>query len=595
MVGPILHQEMLLGGRRGRAHVFRWLYAAWLVGLVLFFLFVALMEATYRNALARRYHPFDFADLADFARSFLAFLVGQHFVVLALATPALAAGAVADEKARGTLQYLLTAGLLPGEILLGKLLGRCWQVGLLALPVLPLVAFFGAFAGLDLAGLAALALASAVFVLALAAAALLASVWARQARDAVLGLLAAGVVVGLALRGLGELLGPPALPCLRALDPLGLAASSWLQAGPAERWQRLAPFLAAWGGLGAACFAVAAWRLRPAYFRQLAAVGRKKRAWWQARRPPPADDPVRWKERHAEGIAPLAVLRKVPRWVGVLLVFVGTLLSSGGILLDRLPYGVTADTVGEMALRLDLAALAGVAAELYPSAAAFGWQGTVVLLAAGLVVGVRCSGAISGERERQTWEALLMTPLTTRLLVRGKFWGVIGAGLPYLLAYAGPALALSAVGGLNSFVTVALLLGLTALAVFYIGAAGLWCSARARTSWRSLLATLAFAYLGGAALAYVVLLLAAVLMILLALAVWMVTEYYRPWGRWVPGLVFEQAVYVNTCIILALCFLLLSVLLLRGAENWIAARERTRHWEDDEPRYRRPRRAVRAT
>ena len=31
MVGAVLHQEMLLGGRRNRLHLFRWLYAGWLI------------------------------------------------------------------------------------------------------------------------------------------------------------------------------------------------------------------------------------------------------------------------------------------------------------------------------------------------------------------------------------------------------------------------------------------------------------------------------------------------------------------------------------------------------------------------------------
>ena len=42
-----------------------------------------------------------------------------------------------------------------------------------------------------------------------------------------------------------------------------------------------------------------------------------------------------------------------------------------------------------------------------------------------MVVGIRCSGAISGERERLTWEALLLTPLETRYLVRGKLRGIM--------------------------------------------------------------------------------------------------------------------------------------------------------------------------
>ena len=45
---------------------------------------------------------------------------------------------------------------------------------------------------------------------------------------------------------------------------------------------------------------------------------------------------------------------------------------------------------------------------------AFFLLGRCVLVVASLVIGIRCSGAISGEREKQTWEALLLTPLATQ-------------------------------------------------------------------------------------------------------------------------------------------------------------------------------------
>ena len=37
MVGPVLHHEMMLGSRRSRAYIFRWIYAGWLVAQVLWF------------------------------------------------------------------------------------------------------------------------------------------------------------------------------------------------------------------------------------------------------------------------------------------------------------------------------------------------------------------------------------------------------------------------------------------------------------------------------------------------------------------------------------------------------------------------------
>ncbi len=34
MVGAVLHQEWLLGSRRNRLYLFRWIYAGWLIVLV---------------------------------------------------------------------------------------------------------------------------------------------------------------------------------------------------------------------------------------------------------------------------------------------------------------------------------------------------------------------------------------------------------------------------------------------------------------------------------------------------------------------------------------------------------------------------------
>jgi ABC-type transport system involved in multi-copper enzyme maturation permease subunit len=308
-----------------------------------------------------------------------------------------------------------------------------------------------------------------------------------------------------------------------------------------------------------------------------------------------AGDPVRWKERHVEGIAPLVLLRRLPRWPGVLLVFLATVASSGAILLRCLPPGVTPIDVWAMARRLDLPALAAVAADLSPSRDAFAGQGAVVLFLASLAVGIRCSGAITGERERQTWEALLLTPFSTRQLLNSKLWGILGAGLPYLLACAVPALLLAAVGGLGALLEAALWLGLTVPAVFYVGAAGLYCSARSRTSWRSLLGTLVYAYAGGFVLylAGSVLLSAVAILLLLALfALQRALElagggpFFSPFTT-TGGDLSLYLLVIGTC--MAAFFLAAGFHLLRNAERHIATLERSCHWREDElhPRRRR--------
>ena len=119
-------------------------------------------------------------------------IVTQNYLVLLLATPVLAAGAITDEKSRGTLQYLLVTELQPWEILVGKLIGRLYQVFLIALTPLPLICFLGVFGGLDLLMLLSLGISSLAMAFAIGSMSLLASVICRHTRDAVLGLYTVG-------------------------------------------------------------------------------------------------------------------------------------------------------------------------------------------------------------------------------------------------------------------------------------------------------------------------------------------------------------------------------------------------------------------
>ena len=143
MLGPVFYQEMLLGGRRNQLHVFRWIYAGWLVFQIGGLYFFYLMYETAHQFDPTGYTASSAPEIVGswFTRMFLY----QQMVLLILATPALVAGAVADEKRRGTLQYLLLASLDTRHILLGKLFGRSAQVALLMIAGLPLYALFAGF------------------------------------------------------------------------------------------------------------------------------------------------------------------------------------------------------------------------------------------------------------------------------------------------------------------------------------------------------------------------------------------------------------------------------------------------------------------
>ena len=105
---------------------------------------------------------------------------------MVLLTPAYTAGAIADEKQKKTIQFLLVTDLRNHEIVLGKLGSRMAHLGLLLLAGLPVLGVMQFLGGVDphlvLAGFAgtAVTLASAAGV------SLLASVIARPPRSALL-------------------------------------------------------------------------------------------------------------------------------------------------------------------------------------------------------------------------------------------------------------------------------------------------------------------------------------------------------------------------------------------------------------------------
>jgi ABC-type transport system involved in multi-copper enzyme maturation permease subunit len=602
MVGAVLHQEWLLGSRRNRLYLFRWAYAGWLIVLVCYGYFRYLAEENRRlhtryvdNPLASIF-PSSAPEVVGqwFAESYVA----QQMILLALLTPAFVAGAITDEKRRGTLQYLLTADLEARHILLGKLLGRVAQVVLVAVAGLPLFALLAGFGGVQPMTLLAVAVALLMPLFALASATLLASVWCRQTRDAVLALYVIGTLGGLAVwyfRGPLHYLNP-----LYVVEP---AWGAWRSLDLAELSRRLLISSACWGMLGGVCLALAVWRLRPAYLSEL----ENARPGWVLRwlggftqppnhlstqppsRVPVQDEPIRWRERHVEGLAPTPGLRRIPQWLGVTAIAGLTTISSLLILVLSLPPRIR---IGDLILALARFQPARLAALMPNASDGFLIQGLAVMLLASLVVGIRCSGAVTGERERRTWEALLLTPLSAKEMIRGKLWGILTASYVYLLAYAAPAVVLSVFGGVLSLFWVLLWLAVTVLAMYYIGAAGLWCSTRSKNSWRALLGTLAAGYLGGLALygittPFLFIIAFAVSSLLTLVDLQLDTQL----GGAAMTLfsVKQRVFFILTCLGLALIFWLMSRLFLRQALRWVADRERTRHWYD-EPIYRRSRR-----
>src|SRR5262249_1896591 len=150
------------------------------------------------------------------------------------------------------------------------------------------------------------------------------------------------------------------------LDPQFLLGPTGGMHDSGELGRRLVLVARWWVGLGFVALPIAVWRLRPAYRKQLESVGRKPgrlSGWFRAR---VTDDPVRWKEQHVEGLAPLRLLRAIPTWAGVVVIVALTL------------YAMQLSGSVRWAITLS----------------------SILFLLSTLAVAVRCSSAVSGERER---------------------------------------------------------------------------------------------------------------------------------------------------------------------------------------------------
>jgi ABC-type transport system involved in multi-copper enzyme maturation permease subunit len=584
VVGPVLKQEMMLGGRRNRLHVLRWLYAALLVVEVLgLALMVVYEEARRGGPMAGGREAFNRTSFPEvIGDRFSGLFVSQQMIILMLLTPAFVAGAITDEKRSGTLQYLALTDLESRHVVLGKLLARLCQVALVMLAGWPLFALMAGFGGIPPVSMAFVLLVVLMPMFGLAAATLLTSVFCRQTRDAVVALYLIFFIGALVVYFAGG--------WLSYLNPLWVLSPAWGPPGSldlSEAGKRLAVSSAIWGAIGATCTVVAAARLMPVFLKQMESRRPEQLTWYQAGREAVPEEPVRWRETQVEGLAPFAGLKRVPQWLAISLIVLLSTASSLGVLYwakDR--KASTADVV-----RATLELNVRKASELLPGAAeGFWYQGLAALLLWSLVVGIRCSGSIALEREKQTWEAVLLTPMTAKQIVRGKLWGVMGASGWYLLAYAAPAVSLSAFGGPLALCYTLLWIAVTVLGMYFIGAAGLWCSVRAKDSWRSLIHTLAIGYVGGLVLGLVLTPAFAVVMGLL-LIILLVVDFFL--GTALAALGTSQYVwrvfFISSCIGMVVAFWLIAAMFVNRTVRWIADRDRTRHWYD-EPTYRRSRR-----
>jgi ABC-type transport system involved in multi-copper enzyme maturation permease subunit len=190
LVGPVTRFELVRASRRGGLHLLRPVLLLFLL-LFLWFSYRSLLEGGSRTwfnfggeLTSADRATLRILDLTRFGESFFGAFLCAQLVAVVLLTPVWLGGAVAEEKDRRRLEFLLTSHLGDAEIILGKLvagLGRLMLVVLAGLPVLAFMQFWG---GIDphllLAGYAV----TGITMLSLGALTVLCSVYSRKPREA---------------------------------------------------------------------------------------------------------------------------------------------------------------------------------------------------------------------------------------------------------------------------------------------------------------------------------------------------------------------------------------------------------------------------
>jgi hypothetical protein len=427
--GPVLAWEMTRAGRRKLGKILWIAYSVWLVlqAFVLFLTFSSATSAMPKNALSSLDRYFQQLEFFD---DYLALLLQLQLMLIVALVPALTASSLGQEKERGTLFALFGTALTSRQILLGKLLGRLHLIVPLMLTTVPVLIFTATLAGRGILPIVLALAQEAVWAFALGAICLLFGIWIRRAADAVI---ASYLFLGLAYYGIRAL--TPAVPWAFWVDPFD-------NLGKLVADGTIWPFvfhLAVWACLGTFCLRLGWGRLRKVCVEQRDKKP-SRRIW--AFRPPVGNNPIRWRECHIIGLAPIPILRLVPRWLALVAVFlfstVIAVLSANNTSPGLLPALWSGDPVKAIDI---LWGRRGTLTE------PVSYSGLLFIALADILLLVRCGTSVAEEKRRNTWDDLLLTAQSFREITNGKMWGILQATAPYLIAYALPVFILAALEG----------------------------------------------------------------------------------------------------------------------------------------------------
>jgi ABC-type transport system involved in multi-copper enzyme maturation permease subunit len=371
--------------------------------------------------------------ISDYASQFVTlYMVGQFFFLLIIG-PTYVASAIAEERQRGTLDYLFTSDLTSREIIVGKYMSRLMlllQYVIIGLPILALVQLIG---GVSIEMILGLMLGTAGCLASLTALTLLFSVMSKNSKNALIrtfmfavALLILWLILYIAHHSgfLGSILPPEMAPfVLQASEQL-------LHLNPVYTTSQLRQLLAATGniegfairmyGIGFLLHVVLAALLllfsivliRRRFLKQIDRSSKRAVAIVGSRNPPVWENaPIYWKEHYFQGSW------TVGYWFKRLLF---------GKNSAHLKFGVGAFVAALFFL---------FSISLFPGMVELGASGKQILtlvcflttfgmlVLAHFLALIRTTSGIATEKDRDTWDALIASPVSVRDIILSRIYG----------------------------------------------------------------------------------------------------------------------------------------------------------------------------
>jgi ABC-type transport system involved in multi-copper enzyme maturation permease subunit len=391
-LGPVFVYEWITSARRWQVYAMRSLFVTALL-LALACVWINMDRASYGSAII---------FLASLGERFFVGAIGVQLALVVLLAPAMTAGAISIDRARGTLLHILVTDLSAAEIVLGKLAVRLTQVlGVLActFPVLQIISLLG---GVDPnALLCALVVAVGLAVLCCSLG-LTFSLWARKTHEAVLlsySVLFLWMLAEPIFGLLGSTLGWSWLQFPKYLDPIFLAFAPYWSPGRVV-WVDYIWFLALTCSISVALAGKAMLEIRSVCTSDRGSYGRRS-------------------SRSVRGNGMLSfMIRNIP-WLtpsldGNPVVWLEWRRSRPG----RRAIWLTIAYAG-------LAVFFSVVSVVWSRALAVSFLNGVLVSIGLLVLGLLAATSLVDEQGGRSLELLLSTPLSTRRILVGKWLGVL--------------------------------------------------------------------------------------------------------------------------------------------------------------------------